>query len=306
MAIIKGQNFRILVGDNSGGSTVFKCIGMATNCTVTLTNNTEDASTKDDTGMSSKPTMTSQAWSVSVESLNVADVGAMLTAIKSGKKFRLQWDKTSTGDNQTPQDADYAYNGEAYLTDATFQFDNRTNSTKSLQFSGTGALSSGLYTEDFDSITPAGFTKGQFVRLFLGSDNTAAPVKVLASALTCSLHVSVTLEDATSQDTTGDWIVQEPTGITYDISTSAMMENDETITSQVQAQTVANLETIYNNSQPVKFKIANTSGANNRTAGATIVSGSVVITSLELQGPNRQTAQYNATLQGYGPYLVGA
>jgi hypothetical protein len=175
-----------------------------------------------------------------------------------------------------------------------------------LQFSGTGALSQGLYTEDFDSITPAGFTKGQFVRLFLGSDNIAAPVKVLASALTCSLHISVTLEDSTTKDTVGDFVVQEPTGISYDISTSAMMENDETITSQVQGQTIANLETIYNNSQPVKFKIANTSGANNRTAGATIVSGSVVITSLELQGPNRQTSQYNATLQGYGPYLVGA
>jgi hypothetical protein len=301
--ILKGQNFRILFenGDNN-----LQCIGMATNCSVTLTGNTENSEHKDIVGNFALPGIVSKSWQVQVDSLDVADTAAMLTAIKSGKKFRLQWDKTTTSDNQTPQAADYAYNGEAFLTDATFQFDNRTNSTKSLQFSGTGALSSGLYTEDFDSVTPAGFTKGQFVRLFLGSDNIAAPSKPLASALTCSLHVSVSLESATTKDTTGDWEVQEPTGISYDISTSAMMENDETITSQVQGQTIANLETIYNNSQPVKFKIANTSGANNRTAGATIVSGSVVITSLELQGPNRQTSQYNATLQGYGPYLVGA
>jgi len=300
--ILKGQNFRILFED--GGN--LQCIGMSTNCSVTLTGNTEDASHKDIVGDFALPEIVSKSWQVQVDSLDVTDTAAMLTAIKSGKKFRLQWDKTSTSDNQTPTEADYAYNGLAILTDATFQFDNRTNSTKSLQFSGTGALSSGLYTESFEDITPAGFTKGQFVRLFLGSDNTAAPVKVLASALTCSLHVSVSLESATTKDTTGDWEVQEPTGISYDISTSAMMENDETITSQVQGQTIANLETIYNNSQPVKFKIANTSGANNRTAGATIVSGSVVITSLELQGPNRQTSQYNATLQGYGPYLVSA
>ena len=301
--ILKGQNFRILFenGDNN-----LQCIGMSTNCSVTLTGNSENSEHKDIVGNFALPGIVSKSWQVQVDSLDVTDTAAMLTAIKSGKKFRLQWDKTSTGDNQSPQDADYAYNGLAFLTDATFQFDNRTNSTKSLQFSGTGALSSGLYTEDFDSVTPAGFTKGQFVRLFLGSDNIAAPSKPLASALTCSLHVSVTLESATTKDTTGDWEVQEPTGISYDISTSAMMENDETITSQVQGQTIANLETIYNNSQPVKFKIANTSGANNRTAGATIVSGSVVITSLELQGPNRQVAQYNATLQGYGPYLVGA
>ncbi len=301
--ILKGQNFRILFenGDNN-----LQCIGMATNCSVTLTGNSENSEHKDIVGDFALPEIVSKSWQVQVDSLDVTDTAAMLTAIKSGKKFRLQWDKTSTGDNQSPMNADYAYNGEAFLTDATFQFDNRTNSTKSLQFSGTGALSSGLYTEDFDAITPAGFTKGQFVRLFLGDDNIAAPVKVLASALTCSLHVSVTLEDSTTKDTVGDWVVQEPTGISYDISTSAMMENDETITSQVQGQTVANLATIYKNSQPVKFKIANTSGANNRTAGAAIVSGSVVITSLELQGPNRQAAQYNATLQGYGPYLVSA
>ena len=301
--ILKGQNFRILF-ENGAGS--LQCIGMSTNCSVTLTGNTEDASHKDIVGDFALPEIVSKSWQVQVDSLDVTDTAAMLTAIKSGKKFRLQWDKTNTSDNQLPTDAAYAYNGEAFLTDATFQFDNRTNSTKSLQFSGTGELSQGLYTESFDSVTPAGFTKGQFVRLFLGNDNTAAPVKVLASALTCSLHVSVSLESATTKDTTGDWEVQEPTGISYDISTSAMMENDETITSQVQGQTIANLETIYNNSQPVKFKIANTSGANNRTAGATILSGSVVITSLELQGPNRQTAQYQATLQGYGPYLVGA
>jgi hypothetical protein len=278
---------------------------MSTSCTVTLTGNTENSEHKDIVGDFALPEIVSKSWQVQVDSLDVTDTASMLTAIKSGKKFRLQWDKTSTSDNQTPTEADYAYNGLAFLTDATFQFDNRTNSTKSLQFSGTGALSQGLYTEDFDSITPAGFTKGQFVRLFLGSDNIAAPVKVLASALTCSLHISVTLEDSTTKDTVGDFVVQEPTGISYDISTSAMMENDETITSQVQGQTIANLETIYNNSQPVRFKIANTSGANNRTLGAIILSGSVIVSQLTINGP-LGTADYTTQLTGYGAYTVGA
>ena len=44
--ILKGQNFRILTFDSTASK--FKCVGMATNCTVTLTNNTDDASTKDD------------------------------------------------------------------------------------------------------------------------------------------------------------------------------------------------------------------------------------------------------------------
>ena len=70
--ILKGQNFRILtlVG------TKFKCVGMATNCTVTQTNNTEDASHKDVVGMAAMPTMTSQAWSVQVDSLDVSDAAA--------------------------------------------------------------------------------------------------------------------------------------------------------------------------------------------------------------------------------------
>ena len=46
MATLKGQNFRILTYDTTESK--FKCIGMATNCTVTLNGNTEDASTKDD------------------------------------------------------------------------------------------------------------------------------------------------------------------------------------------------------------------------------------------------------------------
>ena len=76
---LKGQNFRIYSGTS--------VIGMATGCTVTLNSNTDDANTKDDVGMASKPTVISKSWSVSVESLSVADVGAMLTAIKSLTPF---------------------------------------------------------------------------------------------------------------------------------------------------------------------------------------------------------------------------
>ena len=84
---LKGQNFRILTLD--GTSSKFKCIGMATSCTVNLTANTDDASTKDDVGGVAKPEVTSNGWSVQVESLNVVDIGAMLTAIKTMTPFTL-------------------------------------------------------------------------------------------------------------------------------------------------------------------------------------------------------------------------
>ena len=304
MATLKGQNFRILTYDSTAEK--FKCVGMATNCTVTLTNNTDDASTKDDVGMAAKPTMTSQGWSVSVESLDVSDAGAMLTAIKSLTPFTLMWDETSTDDNQTGEQAAFARKGQAYLNDATFNFNDRENATKSLQFTGSGALETISSTPSYEAVSASAYTKGQFVRLFLSSDNTTAPAKVIAAAKSLSLHVSMTLEDATTKDTTGNWQIQEPTGLSYDISTSALVRGNDTITSAVAAQDLASIESIYEAGTPVKWKICNVSGANQRTAGAVIASGSVLLTQLTLNGPNRQNATYDAQLTGYGTYTVGS
>jgi hypothetical protein len=231
----------------------------------------------------------------------------MLTAIKSMQPLTLMWDETSTTDNQTRQKAAFARKGSAYLNDATFNFNDRENSTKSLQFTGSGALEVVPSADAVDVIPIGSFTKGQFVRLFLGSDNTAAPSTVIAAAKSLSLHVSLTMEDATTKDTAnGDWQVQEPTAISYDITTGALVRSGDTITSQVGAKSVSDLETIYESGTPVKWKIANVSGDNNRTASSTIVSGSVVLQTLTLNGPNRQNADYTAQFAGYGTYDVAA
>ena len=279
---------------------------MATGCTVTLTNNTDDASHKDIVGAAAMPTVTSKSWQVSCDSLNVADAAAMLTAIKSMLPMTLMWDETATSDNQTRAKATFARKGSAYLNDVTFNFNDRENSTKSLQFQGSGPLQTVAASEATEVIPLGSYTKGQFVRLFLGSDNTAAPSTVIAAAKSLSLHVSLTLEDATTKDTAGDWQIQEPTALSYDISTGALIRSGETITSQVGAKSLADLETIYEAGTPVKWKIANVGGDNNRTASSTIVSGSVILTQLTLNGPNRQNADYTAQLNGYGEYVVAA
>ena len=286
-------------------STKWQCIGMATNCTVNLTNNTEEASHKDIVGMAALPTTVSQSWSVQVESLNVADTGAMLTAMKNLTKFTLLWDETSTSDNQTGEGATYCRKGTAYLNDATFQFDDRTNSTKSLQFTGSGALET-VSTPTYEAVAAGSFTKGQFVRLFLSSDNTTAPAKVIAASRSLSLHVSLQMESATTKDTPGSWDIQEPTGLSYDISTSALVRGNDTITSAVLGQDLASIEEIYEDGTPVKWKIANVSGDNQRTASSTICSGSCLLTSLQISAQNRNNATYQATLTGYGAYTVGA
>ena len=303
MTTLKGQNIRILTQDG----TKFKVVGKSTNATITLTGNSDDGSTKDDVALASKPEITSKSWSVSVESLDVTDAGALLTAIKNMTPFTLIWDETATADNQTAQAAGFARRGQAYLNDVTFTWNDRENSTKQLQFTGSGALEKVSTAPEMQLVTVDGaYTKGQFVRLFLGSDNSAVPAKILAAAKSLSLHVSMSLEDATTKDTTGDWQVQEPTSLTWDISSNALVRSGDTITSTVLGQDFASVEDIYEASAPVKFQIANVSGANNRTKGAVICSGSVVITQLTLNAQNRQNATYSTTLSGYGMYTVGA
>lgn len=133
MGALKGQNLRVFVG----GSVVAE----ATNCSISLTGNTDDTSTKSDVGLASKPTVLSKSWQVTVDSLDVTDVGTLITAMKAGTEFTLKWDETSTDDNTTAEDAAFSRTGAALLTDATFAFNDREYSTKNVQFTGSGALS---------------------------------------------------------------------------------------------------------------------------------------------------------------------
>lgn len=302
MASLKGQNLRIYT--RSGDD--YQVIAKSTNCTVNMNANTDDATHKDIVGLASRPTVTSKSWSVQVDSLDVLDMATMLTAIANMATFNIMWDESSTTDNQEALGQPFNRGGSAYLTDASFTFNDRENAAKSITFTGTGQLLNDVSPRTQDIEVVDSLTKGQFVRLFLSDDNSTTPSKVIAAAKQLSFHVSVSVEEATTKDTDGDWQIQEPTQLSYDISTSALVRSGDTITPSTQAQTLDKLETIYESSLPVKFLIANVSGANQRTKGTTIVSGSVVLTSLSIKGPDRQNATYDAQLQGYGSYTVGA
>jgi hypothetical protein len=276
---------------------------MADSCTVTLNANAENASTKDDVGAAQKPTIVSKSWQVQVSSLNVADTGAMLTMAKSMQPVLLLWDQTSTTDNQSLEGADYARKGMAYLSDAVFQFDDRTNSTKQLQFSGASPLEA-LSSDETDVIALGNYTKGQFMRLFLST--TANPALVVAGAKSLSLHVGITLSDATTKDTDGDWQVQEPTELSYDITSGALIDSGETITSSVNGQTLSALMSNYEDEDLMYWQLAPVSGDNNRTKGAVVASGQAYITQLDINAANRQVGMYNTRLSGYGAYTVGS
>ena len=303
MATLKGQNLRIGI---EGANSEFYVVAMSTGCVATLTNNTESGTHKDVLGLADQPIVVSKSWTLQSDSLNVVDAGALLTAIKNMQPLAVMFDETSTTNNYSSQHATFARKGSAYFNDLTFNFNDRENSTKNIQMTGTGELSTVATGDVYMGPSADAYTKGQFVRLFLSSDNTAAPAAVIGAARQLSLHVSVTLENATTKDTEGDWQVMEPTAISYDISTTALVRGNDTITAQVSAKGLADLETIYQNGTPVKWMIANTGGANNRVASSTIVSGSVIIQSLTINAPDRQDATYSANLVGYGLYEVAA
>lgn len=295
---LKGQNLRIFRGT--------AVIAMSTNCVVTLTNNTDPSDTKDVVGLASQPTVVSQGWQVQVDSMDVSDVAQLLTAIKSLSTFTLMWDETSTTDNYTAVGAEWARTGSAYITDFTATFNDRENSVKNVTFSGNGKLEKIATTPSTAPASTQAFTKGQFVQLFLGSDNTATPSAVIAAAKQLSLHVALQLEDSTTKDTDGNWVIQEPVGLSYDISSQSLVRSGDTITSQVAGQTLAELEEIYEAGTPVKWQIANVSGANQRTKGAIIVSGSCIVTQLQINAAVKTNASYQISLAGFGAYTVGA
>ena len=275
----------------------YKVIGMATNCTINLNTNQEDSTTKDDIGLAAMPTIASKSWSVQVDSLNVVDAATILSVAKNMTKITLMWDKVATTDNQTPTGAAYARGGQAYISDLTLTFNDRENSAKNITFTGTGALAT-VSSPSTASVSAGAYTKGQFVRLVVMDTSTPT---VIAAAKELSLHVSLTLEDSTTKDTTGDWQVQEPTAINYDISTNALVESGETITSLVDGYGLSDLMTLYEAGQPFGWEIANTSGDNNRTIGTVIAQGNALLTTLTVNAPNRQAASYTAQLTGYGP-----
>ena len=141
MGTIKGQNLRVMVGG--------KCVAMATSCTIHVAAQTEDSSTKDDTGDWAENEVVGLSWDASTNSLvTLTDNGTngelpvdLLSLIINKTKVQLTFDTTAGTNNRTGQNSAIKKTGYAYLTDYSLTAPNRQNSTLTCQFSGTGALS---------------------------------------------------------------------------------------------------------------------------------------------------------------------
>ena len=141
MSTIKGQNLRVMVGG--------KCIAMATSCQFHIGTTLEDSSTKDSTGDWQEQEVTGLNWDASTESLvTLTDNGSngeipseILSLIINKTLVTLTFDTTSGTKNRTAQNSALKKSGSAYVTDVSISAANRQNSTLSVKFTGTGALS---------------------------------------------------------------------------------------------------------------------------------------------------------------------
>ena len=141
MGTIKGQNLRIMVGG--------KCIAMATNCTFHISAQLEDSSTKDSEGDWQEQEVTGLSWDASTDSLvTLADNGTngelpadIFSLILNKTLVTLTFDQTAGTNNRTGQNATIKRSGSAYVNDVQVTAQNRQNSTLSVKFTGTGALS---------------------------------------------------------------------------------------------------------------------------------------------------------------------
>ena len=141
MATIKGQNLRVMVGG--------KCIAMATSCTFHVSASLEDSSSKDSTGDWQEQEVVGLSWDAQTDSLiTLTDNGTngelpqdLLGLIINKTLVTLTFDTTSGNNNRTAQNSAIKKSGQAYVTDVQITAANRQNSTLTVQFTGTGALS---------------------------------------------------------------------------------------------------------------------------------------------------------------------
>ena len=126
-----------------------KCIAMATSCQFHIGTTLEDSSTKDSTGDWQEQEVTGLNWDASTESLvTLTDNGSngeipseILSLIINKTLVTLTFDTTSGTKNRTAQNSALKKSGSAYVTDVSISAANRQNSTLSVKFTGTGALS---------------------------------------------------------------------------------------------------------------------------------------------------------------------
>lgn len=146
MGVIKGQNLRLMIGGYF--------VGYATSCTVHVSADMEESSTKDSPSDFQEQEIVGLSWDISTDALYTvsADKGTGAEAGRNGENFldaMLKKTKVTvaflgtndgTGHMNRGKIAGTVFGGYAYITDFSINATNRQNSTYTMQLTGIGEL----------------------------------------------------------------------------------------------------------------------------------------------------------------------
>ena len=142
MGVIKGQNLRIKLGT--------KYVAFATSCTVHVSAQLEESSTKDSTNGWQKQEITGMNWDISVDALYSVDTDATgvngadaLDLILAQQQIDVEFTQAEGEKNCVPSSGDIKYSGKAWVNDVSVNAPNRQNTTYTLQATGDGELTKG-------------------------------------------------------------------------------------------------------------------------------------------------------------------
>lgn len=144
MATIKGQNLRVMAGDNARQC---GCLAAATTCTAHVAAVVGESSTKDTEGDWVVNEVTAIQWDVSAEALIIEPVdydnALHLEDLEIGKRYWVYFTQTATTagtQNRTKVNNALQMGGWAILTDLNITAGDRQDSVYQAKFIGTGDL----------------------------------------------------------------------------------------------------------------------------------------------------------------------
>ena len=139
MGVIKGQNLRLLIGG--------KCVAFATSCTVHVSLNLEESSTKDSTNNFTEQSPTGISWDMSCDALYSVDADATgvnaisaLDTVLAQAKVQVQFEQTQGEKNRVAVSGGAVYSGYAWVNDISINAANRQNTSYTIQLTGDGQL----------------------------------------------------------------------------------------------------------------------------------------------------------------------
>ena len=122
---------------------------MSTSAQFHISAELQDSSTKDSTGDWQEQEVVGLSWDASCDALvTLTDNGTngelvtdLMSIMINKTPVTLSFDQTAGTNNRTGQNATIKRTGTAYISDIQITAQNRQNSTHTVQFQGTGALS---------------------------------------------------------------------------------------------------------------------------------------------------------------------